>query len=100
MQGQPKKQGQSQHQPYNKSHGNRKAAPFRAVISPRDSLATTNCVVVDATPTGCRIVVKNSKALPDKIWLTFDGGNKPIDGEIVWRAGREAGVELSWDKDK
>ena len=100
MQGQPKKQDHTQQQPHNRGHANRKVAPFRAAISARDSIEITNCVVLDATPTGCRIVVKNSQLLPDEIWLTFDGGNRPIDGEIVWRAGREAGVEFRWDKDK
>lgn len=41
----------------------------------------------------------NPQTLPVAVWLTFDGAPKPIDGQIVWRTGREAGIEFSWDND-
>lgn len=70
---------------------------MHASVSARDSIDSFDCLVRDATRAGCRIVTSLVDDLPDEIWLTLHGVRKPLEGRIVWRKGKQAGVEFFWD---
>jgi hypothetical protein len=70
---------------------------MRAAVSARGSIDNQDCLVRDANRTGCRIVTSLVDDLPDEIWLTLDGVRKPIEGRIIWRKGKQAGVQFVWD---
>jgi hypothetical protein len=74
----------------------RKKVTIHGVISGRDSVEGIDCIVLDATRTGCRIVCNHVGKLPDDVCLTFDGINRPVYGEIVWRRTNQAGIEFIW----
>jgi hypothetical protein len=70
---------------------------MRASVSARGGIDSLDCLVRDATRAGCRIVTSLVQDLPDEIWLTLDGVQRPLDGRIIWRQGKQAGVEFIWD---
>ncbi|MDH3580718.1 MAG: PilZ domain-containing protein [Hyphomicrobiales bacterium] len=74
--------------------GVRSMVTLRACVSGRDGTAPLDCLIRDAAHHGCRIVSTAINELPDDIRLTIDGVSKPVDGRIVWRKGKQAGVEF------
>lgn len=81
-------------EPVDRRGGERSKVAFRASVSARDGTMPLECLVRDATHHGCRIVSSAINELPDDIMLTIDGVSKPIDGRIVWRRAKQAGVEF------
>lgn len=71
---------------------------MRASVSARGQIDSMDCLVRDATSSGCQIVTSQLADLPDEIWLTLDGVQKPVDARIVWRKGKQAGVQFEWDE--
>lgn len=81
-------------EPVDRRSDERSKVAFRASVSARDGTNRLDCLIRDATRHGCRIVSTVLDDLPDDIELTIDGVAKPIDGRIVWRQDKQAGVEF------
>jgi hypothetical protein len=58
-----------------------------------------DCVVMDASRSGCRILGEKVPELPEQISLTIDGLTAPIGGQIVWRTEEMAGIKFLWESE-
>jgi hypothetical protein len=83
--------------PDDRRDGKRSRVAMHASVSARGSIDSFDCLVRDATREGCRIVTSLVKDLPNEIWLTLQGVREPLEGRIIWRKGKQAGVEFIWD---
>ncbi|MGI9383314.1 MAG: PilZ domain-containing protein [Methyloligellaceae bacterium] len=68
-----------------------------AVVSDLRRFCSIDCLVRDASLTGCKIVSSKIADLPDEIYIEVMGLPQTIVGRIVWRSTRMAGVKFIWD---
>lgn len=73
---------------------------MRAAVSWGPDGKTMECCVRDATMGGCRLVVRDIHAIPDKLWIRLPNLDAPVTGYVVWRNGREAGVAFDWGSER
>ena len=85
--------------PLERRDGSRGTVLMRASVSARNDGRRLDCLVRDVAPSGCRIVSSLVNDLPSRIWLTLEGISRPVEGRIVWRRGKQAGVEFDWGDD-
>ncbi len=67
---------------------------LRATVSSPRSKERMPCLIRDASRTGCRIVSSKAHRLPDHISLHIESLPSPIEGTVVWRTARMAGVHF------
>ncbi len=83
--------------PGNRAHP-RKKVQIPAVVSDRNFSKPFNCMICDASRSGCRIKSDRLDVIPDEIYVQAEGMRRPIKGKIVWRKISMAGVQFIWDK--
>lgn len=71
-----------------------------AVVSDPNRLCNIDCLVRDASLSGCKIVSSLVADLPDEVRVQILGLPTAIQGRIVWRDARMAGVRFVWDAPK
>lgn len=52
------------------------------------------CIIRDLSPKGCMIVTSQLQELPDLIQLIPEGFDQPLNGSIVWRKDKQAGISF------
>lgn len=67
---------------------------LRATVSSPESKEQMPCLIRDASRSGCRIVASKAHRLPDHISLHIESLSAPIEGTVVWRSARMAGVHF------
>lgn len=67
-----------------------------ALIIDRERLDHINATIRDFSKTGCQILTKEARSLPQEVGLHIEGIEELILGEIVWRTEDVAGVEFRW----
>lgn len=77
----------------------RKRVALRALVTERSGTPTTSCLIRDVSQFGCSIVCSKLNQLSDEISMTVEGVDSPVEGRIVWRRGKTAGVKLIWADD-
>lgn len=75
----------------------RQEVVINAIILDRKHNRITDCVIRDASKTGCRIATENASRLPDDICIRIDGLPDAVMARVVWRDGDRAGLEFFWD---
>ena len=53
-----------------------------------------DCFVSNLTSAGVRIMISNTTDLPEKLEMTFDGGQTIRRCRIVWRTLNETGIKF------
>lgn len=56
-----------------------------------------NCVIVEASRSGCRIEGPLVGELDDHVLIKIERIKSPVPGTIVWRDGKRAGIKLLWN---
>ena len=56
-----------------------------------------DCIICDASRTGCRISSKAISGMPDDLLIEIPGLTEPILSLIVWRNDDMAGLEFMWN---
>lgn len=76
-----------------------KSQPVRIPVSIVDNETRTSieCVIVEASKTGCRFEGEGVEELGDSVWVFTDKVRKPMSADIVWRDGNRAAAEINWD---
>ena len=76
-------------------------AAVQAFVSDiRDSF-DIKCIIRDVSKNGCMIVSSQLHELPDLIQLIPQGFDHPLNGRIVWRESKKAGISfMSGDDDE
>ena len=54
--------------------------------------ATTDCLIRNTSPEGCRLVFHAPTALPAHFVLSIPSREQAINARVVWRTEKEAGV--------
>jgi hypothetical protein len=54
--------------------------------------ATTDCLIRNISPEGCRLVFQAPTALPAHFVLSIPSREQAINGRLVWRTETEAGI--------
>ncbi len=52
------------------------------------------CIIRDVSESGCMIVSSQIHELPDLIQLVPEGFDQPLNGRIVWRKDKMAGISF------
>lgn len=68
-----------------------------AVVSDLKRFISIDCLIRDASLTGCKIISSKVADLPDEICIKVQGLEQTIEGRIAWRSTRMAGVQFVWD---
>ena len=55
-----------------------------------------DCIIRDASTTGCRISSEAIYEIPDDVLIEIPGLTEPVLALIVWRNGNLAGLEFFW----
>ncbi len=71
-------------------------ASSRATVSGMDGGPGVRCAIRDASSNGCMLVSSRVQELPDTVQVVVEGIEQPIDGKVVWRSRRMAGVQFNW----
>lgn len=71
---------------------------IRAMIVDPSGEEGIPCVIRDGSVSGCKIVCDCVDDLPDEIRLDVPNIDQIIEGQIVWRSDRAAGVAFNWKK--
>ena len=66
------------------------------VINDVESIESKDCVVYDATKSGCRVMVDNGFEISDEIILFLKTFGRKIPGRVVWRREHFIGVQFNW----
>lgn len=75
----------------------RKDVKIAATARDLASSCVINCIILDASKTGCRIKTEKLAELADEVWINIAGMKNPARGKIVWRHADMAGVQFAWD---
>ena len=75
----------------------RQNVAITAVIMDHDLNKLTDCIICDASRTGCRISSKAISGIPDDLLIEIPGLTEPILSLIVWRNDDMAGLEFMWN---
>lgn len=67
---------------------------LRAMVSSPEFKEQIPCLIRDASRSGCRIVSSKAYRLPSHISLHVESFTNPIEGTVVWRTARMAGVHF------
>lgn len=59
----------------------------------------SDCIILDASRTGCRISSEAVSTLPDDLHIEIPCLTEPVLALIVWRNGNMAGLEFFWEDD-
>ena len=70
----------------------RKKTSIQAFASDLDNTFEIKCIIRDISRSGCKIVTSQVRELPEFILLVPEGFEQPINGKIVWRKDKFAGV--------
>ncbi len=70
-----------------------------ATVSGTDGGPGVRCAIRDASSEGCKLVSSKVQELPETVQVAVEGIEQPIDGQVVWRSHRMAGVQFSWPQD-
>lgn len=81
---------------FEKRSERRRKVSIPAFVSGKTSQEGISCEIVDASPSGCRLLSGKLKGLPADIRLQIPGLDLPVTGRIVWRTEDLAGVRLIW----
>ncbi len=82
--------------PDNRRNFPRQKGAIPAAIKDYDLNKLADCIILDASRTGCRISSKALAALPDDILIEIQGLTEPLQARIVWREDNMAGLEFIW----
>ncbi len=85
--------------PDDRRNAPRQEAAMRAAIKDYDLNKLADCIILDASRTGCRISSKALATLPDDILIEIQGLTEPVLALIVWRNGNMAGLKFVWQSD-
>ncbi len=85
---------QIQEQPYERRNEPRKQALMHAFVSDREDIVDLKCVIRDISKSGCRIATSYIQDLPRIIEITPEGFDRPMNGKIIWRNSKVAGVQF------
>ena len=77
----------------------RQKVDMTATILDRAYRRLRECIICDASRSGCRLSTPYPETLPDEICLEIKGLTEPMLAKIVWRDADKAGVEFFWDSD-
>lgn len=69
---------------------------FPAVITDALSNESRDCVVCNASKSGCRVAVDNGFNLSDDVVLFVKAFGREMPGRIVWRTESHIGIQFSW----
>jgi hypothetical protein len=58
-----------------------------------------DCIICDASRTGCRISCEELSNLPDEIHIEIPGLTDPVMALVVWRKDGMAGLEFFWESE-
>ncbi|GAA0778443.1 hypothetical protein GCM10009077_20160 [Roseibium denhamense] len=67
-----------------------------AMVSSPENPYVYKLQIIDASRSGCRLEGEKVEWLPEKIEISIPGLDLPINGRVVWRGGKNAGVRLDW----
>jgi hypothetical protein len=70
----------------------RKKACLQAFVSDLKDSFDIKCVIRDVSIHGCMIVTSQLHELPELIQLTPEGFDQPLNGKVMWRKDKLAGV--------
>lgn len=71
---------------------NRKKSCVQAFATDLIDSIDVKCIIRDVSNNGCMIVSSDVEGLPDLIQLFPEGFDNPLNGKIVWRRDKMAGV--------
>lgn len=74
----------------------RRQVHIKAMVSDRSEIETVQCLISDASKSGCKLESGRLDVIPDQVLLRIAGLDLPVQGEIVWRGPKCAGVKLLW----
>ncbi|MTI42211.1 PilZ domain-containing protein [Roseibium hamelinense] len=74
----------------------RRQVRIPVTVSNRARSISLECLIVDASPSGCRLKGADLHYLPDEVSLKIVGLDLPVKGQIVWRKSHFAGVRMLW----
>lgn len=64
------------------------------VIGERKHRVIADCRIVDRSRGGARLQLDKDRPLPERFVLTDGGAREMFRADLVWQAGRQAGVRL------
>ena len=67
---------------------------LRAKIYRQDGTEITECAIMDASASGCKIITEMIDEIPDEIVITFCALGETFAGRLVWRNSDMAGIEF------
>lgn len=83
-------------EPLEKRKEVRRQVQIQAMVSDRSEIEKIKCIISDASKSGCKLESSFLDAVPDQVLLRIAGLDLPVQGEIVWRGPKCAGVKLLW----
>lgn len=72
----------------------RKKACMQAFASDITDTFDIKCIIRDVSESGCMIVSSQLQELPDLIQLVPEGFDQPLNGRVVWRKDKMAGISF------
>lgn len=72
----------------------RRSVFLRAKIYGVDGAQITECAIMDASASGCKIISDSIGDIPDQIVITIRGLGETFAGRLVWRNSDMAGIEF------
>lgn len=69
---------------------------FPAIIDDMSSGKSEDCVICDASKSGCRVRVKNGFEWSDDIVLFTKTFGRSISGRVIWRSERVIAIRFNW----
>lgn len=72
----------------------RKKVCVQAFAADAEDTFDVKCMIRDASQGGCMIVSSNISELPEYIQLIPEGFDTPLEGKIVWRGEKFAGISF------
>ena len=79
----------------NRRTKSRRAARTRAWADPGGVAPVVDCMIVDVSEGGAKVMGVNGAELPDTFRLQIDTASAVGDAEVVWRKGGAVGVKLT-----
>lgn len=73
---------------------------IRAVVSDRQQENEINCMILEGSISGCKILSRQVSDLPEEILIKISEMSQLIKGRIVWRNHDTAGIEFQWESNR
>jgi len=70
----------------------RKATRIRGWADPGGVAAPSDCLILDLSPTGARLIPVDERRLPDQFTLLSDAHSPLGEARVVWRGDKMVGV--------